>query len=70
MAADRRLSASRQGHGSRACYTKGCRHPDCCAANTLYQREYRHGLRGTTSRRMGGYQIRPPLPLPGLDPKR
>jgi hypothetical protein len=57
---------SRQGHGSRACYTLGCREPQCVAANTAYQKDYRDGLRGTLQRRMGGYRIGTPPRLPGL----
>lgn len=26
------------GHGTRACYYRGCRHPECVAANARYQR--------------------------------
>lgn len=36
-------------HGTRYCYTLGCREPECVEANKVYQREYmrlhRHGVR-------------------------
>jgi hypothetical protein len=48
---------SRQGHGSRACYTRGCREPICRAANAAYQRDYRDGMRGTHANRKGGYVL-------------
>jgi len=51
------LPRSRQGHGSRACYVQGCRHPDCCDANRLYQRAYRDGLRGTHDNRLGPFRV-------------
>lgn len=28
------------GHGTRACYGRGCRRPECTAANRDYQRAY------------------------------
>lgn len=52
------LPRSRQGHGSRACYCRGCREPECKAANAAYQRDYRAGRRGTTARRMGPYLLK------------
>jgi hypothetical protein len=62
------LARSRQGHGSRACYTNGCQEPECRAANAEYMRDYRAGLRGTTGHRLGGYQIRRPPHLAGITP--
>ena len=32
---------SKQGHGSRACYTVGCRLPACMKANAEYMRQWR-----------------------------
>jgi hypothetical protein len=48
---------SAQGHGSRACYIRGCRYPLCVEANRQYQRDYRDKLRGTHDQRMGPYRI-------------
>jgi hypothetical protein len=48
---------SKQGHGSRACYTRGCREPQCVRANTAYMADYRAGRRGTVRKRQGGYRI-------------
>lgn len=31
------------GHGTRACYGRGCRRPECVAANRDYQRAYMRG---------------------------
>jgi hypothetical protein len=28
-------------HGTRTCYRRGCRHPDCVRANLIYNRDYR-----------------------------
>jgi hypothetical protein len=50
------MTMTRNGrvHGSRACYQRGCRNPECVLANRVYQREYRLGEHGTrTSRRPG-----------------
>jgi len=33
-----------QGHGTRACYCRGCDHPECKAENARYQRERRWRL--------------------------
>jgi hypothetical protein len=38
---DDKHARSRQGHGSRACYISGCRHPDCLQANANYMRQWR-----------------------------
>lgn len=48
---------SPQGHGSRACYIRGCRYPLCVEANRRYQADYRDGLRGTHDNRAGPYRI-------------
>jgi hypothetical protein len=37
---------SPQGHGTRACYTQGCRRPECLEANAVYQRQWRAGHPG------------------------
>ena len=54
---DERASRSRQGHGSRACYTRGCRQPECVRANTAYMTAYRAGERGTIKARQGGFRV-------------
>jgi hypothetical protein len=48
---------SAQGHGSRACYIRGCRYPLCVEANRRYQADYRDGLRGKHDARLGPYRI-------------
>ena len=45
------------GHGSRACYQRGCRVAACVAANRIYQREYRAGNRGTPDHRLPGIVV-------------
>lgn len=61
-------SRLRVGHGSRACYQRGCRVPECIAANRIYQREYRHGNRGTPAHRLPGIVLTgdPPRYQPDL----
>lgn len=44
-------------HGSRACYTSGCRCSLCKQANSGYQRDYRAGRRGTYSAKLAGYVL-------------